>query len=110
MKFYTPYCRYGESYEYIKDNINITKDSITEYIFFNISMEIIRVKKYAKTDKIKLSKVDIRMCIGVCFQQYKLILDDYKLNLNMEDENNYFDEYLSKNKLNLKTKKYSLNY
>ncbi len=43
------------------------------------------VKKYAKTVKIQLSKVDIRMCIWVCFQRCKHILDDYKINLNMED-------------------------
>ncbi len=58
-------------------------------------MEIISVKKYAKM--IKLSKVDMRMCIWVCFQRCKLILDDYKLNLNMEDENNNLDEYLIEN-------------
>ena len=67
MNFYTPYCMYDENYEYIKDNNNITKDSIKEYIYFNISMDIIGVNKYAKTDKIKLSKIDIRMCIWVCF-------------------------------------------
>ncbi len=44
MKFYTPYCMYGKNYEYIKENNNITKDYIKEYIYFNISMEIIRVK------------------------------------------------------------------
>jgi hypothetical protein len=68
-------------------------------------MEIISVKKYAKNDKIKLSKVDMRMCIWVCFQRCKLILDDYKLNLNMEDENNSLDEYLTEKKLKLKRKK-----
>ncbi len=35
------------------------------------------------------------MCIWVCFPRYKLILDAYKINLNMEDENNYLDEYLT---------------
>ncbi len=39
-----------------------------------------------------------------------MILDDCKLNLNLDDENHYQDEYLTKNKLDLKTKKYSFNY
>ncbi len=78
----------------MKDKKAITKDSIKEYLFYNVRLEIMSVNKYAKTDKIKLSKVDIRMCIWVCFQLYKLILDDYNLILNMEDENNYLDEYL----------------
>jgi hypothetical protein len=30
--------------------------------------------------------------------------------LNMEDENNYLDEYFRLRKLNLKSKKYSFNY
>ncbi len=52
MKFYTPYCKYDENREYIKDNNNIAKDSIKEYVFFNISMEIIFVKKNAKLIKL----------------------------------------------------------
>ena len=61
--------------------------------------------------EIKLTKTDIRLCIWVLFQRYKLILlNDYKINLNMEDENNYLDEYLTLKKLNLKSKKYSFNY
>ena len=50
------------------------------------------------------------MCIWVLFERYKLILNDYKINLNMEDENNYLHEYLTLNKLNLKSKKYLFNY
>ena len=50
------------------------------------------------------------MCIWVLFQRYKLILNDYKINLNMEDENKYLDEYLTVNKLNLKKKNYSFIY
>ncbi len=71
-------------------------------------------KNYAKTDKIKLSKVNIRMCIWVCIQRGKYLLNRYKMYLNkenknreflnMEDENNYLDEYLTLNKLNLKKK------
>jgi hypothetical protein len=67
-------------------------------------------KTYAKFDKVKLTKTNLRMCIWVLFQRYKLILNDYKINLNMEDENNYLDEYLTLNKLNLKSKKYLFNY
>jgi hypothetical protein len=35
------------------------------------------------------------MCVWVCFQRCKLILDKHKLNLNMDDENNDLDEYLT---------------
>ena len=86
------------------------KDNIKRYLFHYLDAEILELKEYAKIDKIKLTKPDIRMCIWVLFQRYKLILDDYKLFLNMEDENNYLDEYLTKKKLNLKSKKYSFNY
>ena len=50
------------------------------------------------------------MCIWVCIKRCKLILEDYKLSLNTDDENNYFEEYLTLKKLNLKRKKYSFNY
>ena len=53
---------------------------------------------------------NLRICIWVFFQRYKMILNDYKLNINMEDENNYLDEYFKLNKLNLKKKNYSFNY
>ena len=86
------------------------KDNIKRYLFHYLDAEILELKEYAKIDKIKLTKPDIRMCIWVLFQRYKLILDDYKLFLNMEDENNYLDEYLTEKKLNLKSKKYSFNY
>ena len=79
----------------MKDKNAITKDEIKEYLFFKVRLEIVRVKVNAKKDKIKLSKVDMRKCIWVCFQRYKLLLDDYKINLNMEDENNFLDEYLT---------------
>ena len=39
-----------------------------------------------------------------------LCVNDYEINLNMEDENNYLDEYLILKKLNFKKKKYSFNY
>ncbi len=98
MEFYTPYCMYDYDYynnKNMKDQNAITKDSIKEYLFLKVMLEIVSVKVNAKKDKIKLSKVDMRKCIWVCFQRYKLILDDYKINLNMEDENNYSDEYLT---------------
>ncbi len=50
------------------------------------------------------------MCIRVCTQQCKCILGFYEVFLNMEDRNNYVDEYLTEKKLNLKTKKCSFNY
>ncbi len=78
-----------------------------------------KIKKYAKTYKIKSSKENIRMCIWVCIQLGKYLLNRCKviLNkenqnkefLNMEDENNYFDEYLTLKKLNLKNRKYLFN-
>jgi hypothetical protein len=57
--------------------------------------------------KIKLSKEDIRMCTWIGFQRCKILL---QFHANMEDENNYLDEYLTFEKLNLKRKKYSFNY
>ena len=80
------------------------------FIFDYIDDEMIEVKEYAKTDKIKLTNQNLRICIWIFFQRYKLILDDYKLNINMEDENNYLDEYFKLNKLNLKKKNYLFNY
>ena len=50
------------------------------------------------------------MCFWVGFQRCKIVLDYREIYLNMEDENNYFDEYLTLKKLNLKKKKYSFNY
>ncbi len=69
------------------------------------------IKKIARKYKNKLkSIVDIRMCIWVIFQRCKVVLEWCEIYLNMEDENNYFEEYLTKNKLNLKTKKHSFDY
>ena len=68
------------------------------------------IKVHALVDKIKLTKTDLRMCIWICFQRYKFILNDNKINLNMEDENNYLNEYLKLKKIHLETKKYSSNY
>ena len=81
------------------------------YLFNKIDNDITNIKVHARDNKIKLTNTDIRLCIWVLFQRYKLILlNDYKINLNMEDENNYLDEYLTLKKLNLKSKKYSFNY
>jgi hypothetical protein len=48
MNSYTPYCMYFENYELIKGNNNIKKDAIKKYMYINIYMEIICVKRYAK--------------------------------------------------------------
>ncbi len=82
-EFYAPYCMYCyDNYNrgIMKDKNAITKDEIKEYLIFKVKLEIVRVKVNAKKDKIKLSKVDMRKCIWVCFQRYKLLLDDYKIN------------------------------
>ena len=93
-----------------KDGDTISKYILKKYLFLKIDNEIKYIKAQARVDKIKLTKTDIRLCIWICFQRYKLILNnDYKINI-YDDENNYFDEYLTLNKLNLKSKKYSFNY
>ena len=70
-----------------------------------------RALDYAKIDKIRLGKDNIRMCAWVWFKCSKVILDYYKLTLDIDDENNYFDEYLISKKLNLNLKKkYSFEY
>jgi hypothetical protein len=50
------------------------------------------------------------MCIWVFFQRCKIVLKMHQIYLNMEDENYYFDEYLTLKNLNLKNKKYLFNY
>ena len=96
-----PYYICEENCDYLKHK---------RFIFKYIDNEMIEVKEYAKTDKIKLTNQNLRICIWIFFQRYKMILNDYKLNINMEDENNYLDEYFKLNKLNLKKKNYSFNY
>ncbi len=49
------------------------------------------------------------MCIWVFFQRCKCVLGSHEIFLNMEDENNYLDEYFTK-KSNLKRKNDSFNY
>ena len=93
----------------IQDGDNFSKYIIKKYLFYKIDKEIKYIEVHARVDKIKLSKTDIRLCIWICFQRYKFILTKKKINLNVEDENNYLDEYLILNQLNLKSKKYSFN-
>ena len=79
------------------------------YFFEYIDLEMVTVKEYSKKIKYKLSNANLRMRIWILFQRLKLLLeDDY--DLNMEDENNCFDEYFTLKKLNLKSKKYLFNY
>ena len=40
------------------------------------------------------------MCAWVLFKRCKLILDDNKVVFNMDDKNDFFEEYLKLNKLN----------
>ena len=94
----------------IKDWDTISKDIIKRYVFDKVHYEIKYIKVHAQVDKIKLTRPDLRMCIWVCFQRYFVILNNNKINLNMEDENNYLNEYLTLKKLNLKSKKYLFNY
>ena len=87
---YTPGFIIDENDEYIKDINTIPKDSIKRFIFSYIDWEIMKIKSYAKTDKIKLSKVKIRMCIWVCIQRGKYVLNRYKVFLNKESQNKEF--------------------
>ncbi len=82
------------------------------YLFNKIDNEIKYIKAQARVNNMKLTNTDIRLCIWVIFQRYKLILlKDYKINLNMEGEHIYhLYHYFSLNKLNLKNKKYLFNY
>ncbi len=70
---------------------------------------MVTIKEYSNFFKYKLSNVNLTMFFWAFFQRLKLLLeDDY--DLNMEDENNYLDEYFTLEKLNLKSKKYLFNY
>ena len=86
------------------------KDNIKRYLFHYLDAEILEVKEYAKIDKVKLTKPDLRICIWIFFQRYKLILYDYKLNINMEDGHKYLNEYFRLRKLNLKRNNYKIIY
>ena len=87
----------------IKVRGTISKDNIKKYLFDNINNEIKYIKVHARVDENKLTKPDLRLCIWICLQRFKFILNDKKINLNIDDENNYLNEYLTLKKLNLKT-------
>jgi hypothetical protein len=53
-------------------------------------MQITTMKNYAKLEKMKLGKDDIRMCVWVCCKRGKLVLDHNKVILNIDDENEFF--------------------
>ena len=90
----------------------IAKDIIKRFLFDKVHNEIKYIKVHARVDKIKLTKPDLRMCIWICFHRYFVILNNYfdirnnnKIDLNIDDENNFLNEYLTIKKLNLKTVK-----
>ena len=58
--------------------------------------------KWPNNYKIRLNKDDKRMCAWVLFQRCKLILTQNKVIYNIDDEKDFFEEYLTVNKLNLK--------
>ena len=105
------FCPYHNSYWFdlknydIKVRGTISKDNIKKYLFDNINNEIKYIKVHARVDKNKLTKPDFRLCIWICLQRFKFILNDKNINLNIDDENNYLNEYLTLKKLNLKTVK-----
>ena len=53
-------------------------------------MEITEIKNYARIDKLRLYKDDIRRCAWVCFKRCKLILAENKVIFNMDDEKDFF--------------------
>ncbi len=53
-------------------------------------MQITTIKNYAKLEKMKLGKDDIRMCVWVCCNRDKPILDHNKVILDIDDENEFF--------------------
>ena len=109
FEYCIPHIIFDKNKDYIKEKNTISKDSIKLYIVDYVDMEIIKIKNNAKTDKIRLDKDNIRMCIWVCFKRCNFILDDYKLIIDSDDEDNFFEEYLKLKKLNLKHK-YSFEY
>jgi hypothetical protein len=76
---------------------------ILKILFDNFDNEMKYIKVHARVDKNKLTKPDLRLCIWLCLQRFKFILNDKNINLNIDDENNYLNEYLTLKKLNLKT-------
>ena len=66
---------WDRNFKYTKDKNTIHKNTIKSNIFMYIDDEILQIKQFAKNDKIKFKKKDIRMCIWVTFQQLKVVLD-----------------------------------
>ena len=94
-------------YNKISFNVNkddLSKEDIKEYIFSYVNMEITTIKNYAKIDKMRLYKDDIRRFAWVCFKRCKLIFAENKVIFNMDDEKDFFEEYLTLKKLNLPQK------
>ena len=98
----------AEDYGPIQDKSTKPKVWIKNYIFNYISDEIKeirddrnfkalrhRVLNTKNCTKIKLNKEDIRMCIWIGIQRCKIVLKFHDCDLNMEDENNYLDEYFT---------------
>ncbi len=79
----------------INDGDTFSKYIIKKYLFHKIDGEMKYIKVHARVDKIKLTKTDIRLCMWICFQRYKFLINDKFIILNIDDENNYFDEYLT---------------
>ena len=81
-----------------------TKEAIKKYLFNYVNEEFTDIKNYAKNYKIRLNKDDKRMCAWVLFKRCKLILTQNKVIYNMDDEKDFFEEYLTLNNLNMKQK------
>ena len=60
----------------IKDGDTNSQYIFKQYLFHKIDNDIKYIKVHARVDKIKLTKTDIRLCIWICFQRYKLILNN----------------------------------
>ena len=105
IRFFPYFCWFDLKNYDIKVRGTISKDNIKKYLFDNINNEIKYIKVHARVDKNKLTKPDLRLCIWLCLQRFKFILNDKNINLNIDDENNYLNEYLRLKKLNLKSVK-----
>ena len=57
------------------------------------------IKAHARIDKNKLPKPDLRLCIWIYLQRFKIILDDNKINLSIDDKKYFWMNILhQKNK------------
>ena len=89
--------------DHIRYPVN-TKEAIKKYLFNYVNEEFPDIKNYAKNYKIRLNKDDKRMCAWVLFKRCKFILAQNKVIYDMEDEKDFFEEYLTLNNLNMKQK------